>query len=98
MNIVEEVEASARLLAQRNLDVDVVYVGMNKYRQLIKESIPITRFQPGISISLQTLHVSSIVTSVGTLRVKPTSWMPPDHLQVGENAIIEILAKLGLKW
>lgn len=96
MAVMDEIEQLARQAAQNNVNnLDVVYLGKNKYSQLMSQAIPrtsISHSQPHRPIT-----ITQVVTSVGTLAVKlfPSS---PDYIQVGENAIIVVLGKLGLKW
>lgn len=95
MAIMDEVEALSRERAQDNELPEVVYLGINKHRQLISEMIPKMRYSNNLLSTPG--NVSYIYTSIGQLHVEVVDWNP-DIILVGENTIIKVLIKLGLKW
>lgn len=96
MGVIDEIQKLSCEAMERFEQPDIVYLGIDTHTQLCKEMAPKVRYTPN-SNSNQHHSVSTVVTSAGYLTVKIVNH-PKEFIQVGDNVILLILRKMGLKW
>lgn len=94
MTVMDEIEDLAANEINYFRSPEVVYIGINKYRQLVNEMAHMMRYSTSSQPAINTPTITAIMTCCGSLQVKVMQYSP-DAIFVGENAILITLAKLG---
>lgn len=89
MSVIQEMENAALAYNRAGLESSVVNLGARKYSTLLKE---LGNYSTRAFVNLE-IHLST-----GPHRINCLHSVPPDTLYIGDNHILDVLYKLGVKY